>query len=210
MSYREILSAIRATNGTVPEVRGVRRKYSSQLRELSGDAMLVLATKLARTGNVLARFAGYELVRFHPAAFALLDANVVIALGEGMDSWDAVDAFGSIISGPAWKRDQIRDALVISWARAKDRWWRRAALVSTVTLNRKPPANDHVQRTLEICATLVDDRDDMIVKALSWALRELSKANADAVRRFVNDHHESLAPRVKREVGNKLTRGTKR
>lgn len=210
MKSSEILSAIRATNGTVSEVRAVRQKYSSQLREISGAAMLDLALKLVRTRDVLARFAGYELVRFHPAAFALLGANEVVALGDGMDSWDAVDSFGTLISGPAWKRDQIRDALVMSWTRAQDRWWRRAALVSTVTLNRKPAANHHVQRTLKICAILLDDRDDMIVKALSWALRELSKANADAVRQFVNDHHDTLAPRVKREVGNKLTRGTKR
>ena len=209
MTSSEILSAIRATNGTVPEVRAVRQKYSSQLRELSGAAMLDLALKLVRTNNVLARFAGYELVRFHPAAFAILGANEVVALGQGMYSWGAVDSFGTLISGPAWKRDQLRDALVMSWTRDNDRWWRRAALVSTVALNRKPPAKNHVTRTLKICNALVDDRDDMIVKALSWALRELSKADANAVQQFVDDHRDAIAPRVKREVSNKLTRGTK-
>ena len=29
------------------------------------------------------------------------------------------------------------------------------------------------ERTLAVCAQLAADRDDMVVKALSWALREL-------------------------------------
>jgi 3-methyladenine DNA glycosylase AlkD len=56
---------------------------------------------------------------------------------------------------------------------------------------------------------LVDDRDDMVVKALSWALRELSKADRAAADAFVATHEDALAPRVKREVANKLRTGLK-
>jgi 3-methyladenine DNA glycosylase AlkD len=34
-----------------------------------------------------------------------------------------------------------------------------------------------VSPTLEVCRALIDDRDDMVVKALSWALRELANRN---------------------------------
>jgi 3-methyladenine DNA glycosylase AlkD len=55
----------------------------------------------------------------------------------------------------------------------------------------------------------VDDRDDMVVKAMSWALRELVAHDPDAVRAFLSAHDDVLAARVKREVTNKLETGLK-
>jgi 3-methyladenine DNA glycosylase AlkD len=49
----------------------------------------------------------------------------------------------------------------------------------------------------------------MVVKALSWALRELSKKHPEKVRRLITKHREVLAARVIREVDNKLTTGRK-
>jgi 3-methyladenine DNA glycosylase AlkD len=60
-----------------------------------------------------------------------------------------------------------------------------------------------------ICEMVIGDRDEMVIKALSWALRELSKRDPDAVRRFMTQHSETLAPRVTREVNNKLRTGLK-
>jgi len=56
---------------------------------------------------------------------------------------------------------------------------------------------------------LMTDRDDMVVKALSWALRELAKRDPKSVQEFLHDHKDVLAPRVFREVSNKLTTGLK-
>ena len=56
---------------------------------------------------------------------------------------------------------------------------------------------------------LLSDRDDMVVKALSWALRELAKRDAGAVRKFLAENDGALAARVLREVRNKLTTGLK-
>lgn len=78
-----------------------------------------------------------------------------------------------------------------------------------MTWNRKPVAESHVQRTLAICARLVKYRDDMVVKALSWALRELAKADAGAAERFLNEHGGALHARGRREVTNKLRTGHK-
>jgi 3-methyladenine DNA glycosylase AlkD len=64
-------------------------------------------------------------------------------------------------------------------------------------------------RTLEVCRLLVSDRNDMVVKALSWALRALAQREPEAVRRFLKEHAFSLAPRVLREVNNKLKTGLK-
>ena len=49
----------------------------------------------------------------------------------------------------------------------------------------------------------------MVVKALSWALRELGKKHPEKARKFLADHRRDLAARVIREVENKLTTGLK-
>jgi 3-methyladenine DNA glycosylase AlkD len=49
----------------------------------------------------------------------------------------------------------------------------------------------------------------MVVKALSWALRELVVWDPRAVRGFLEARGDALAPRVRREVRNKLETGRK-
>jgi 3-methyladenine DNA glycosylase AlkD len=49
----------------------------------------------------------------------------------------------------------------------------------------------------------------MIIKALSWALRELAKIDKAPVIAFINEHIDHLHKTVIREVTNKLNTGYK-
>lgn len=63
---------------------------------------------------------------------------------------------------------------------SNDFWIRRIAVVATVSLNQKARGgHGDSKRTVEICRLVVDDHNDMIVKALSWALRELAKSTTN-------------------------------
>ncbi|MBA3512799.1 MAG: DNA alkylation repair protein [Pyrinomonadaceae bacterium] len=191
-------------------IRGVRREFSQRLSKAPSELVLRLALKLRRRRAVIFRFVAYELVRHHKSAFSSLNARSLEELGQGLDSWVAVDTFACYLAGPAWRERQVPEASIRRWARSKDRWWRRAALVSTVALNSKARGGRGDQpSTVHICAMLVRDRDDMVVKALSWALRELAKRDPKSVRGFLAEHEHELAPRVLREVNNKLVSGLK-
>ncbi len=65
------------------------------------------------------------------------------------------------------------------------------------------------ERTFAIAWLLRSDRDDMVVKAMSWALRELIVWDAEGVSRFLSTNEDELAARVLREVRNKLQTGLK-
>jgi 3-methyladenine DNA glycosylase AlkD len=88
-------------------------------------------------------------------------------------------------------------------------WWRRNALVTTVPLNVAATGKGDAARTLAICRLLLDDRDDMVVKAMSWALRALSVRDPSAAERFLAQNEDRLAPRAKRELRHKLATGVK-
>jgi 3-methyladenine DNA glycosylase AlkD len=191
-------------------IRNLRREFSKRLVNAEPELVLQLALKLKELPEFEFRFIGYELVQNHRAAFASLDATSLEKLGGGLDSWVAVDCFSSYLAGPAWQEQQISNGVVRRGARSKDRWWRRVALVATVPLNNKTRGGTgDPARTLDICRMLLADRDQMVVKAMSWALRELAKRNEEPVRDFVEREREQLAPQVLREVNHKLTTGLK-
>jgi 3-methyladenine DNA glycosylase AlkD len=191
-------------------IRNLRREFSKRLANTAPELIVELALKLIRRSEFIPRFVAYELVQHHKEAIQSLKAKSLEDLGAGIDSWVAVDTFACYLSGPAWRERQVSDSLIQRWARSEDRWWRRAAVVSTVALNNKARGGrGDTSRTLMICEMLHGDRDDMVVKAISWALRELAKLDPAAVRRFMGDHEGKLAPRVIREVNSKLQTGLK-
>lgn len=195
-------------------VRKVRRSYSRVLK--GEDAAFIVETARAllacggKNGRNGLRWVAYELIRNHKLAFQSLNDTLLDELGQGMSSWDAVDGFARTLSGPAWLQGLASGDLIRRWALSDDLWWRRAALVSTVALNmRSHGGTGDTRRTLEICETLAADHEDMVWKALSWALRELVWHDAEAVRSFLEAHDDHITARVKREVRNKLATGLK-
>jgi len=191
-----------------PSERAVRRKYSRLLQDERAAFVFDVARALFAAHDQ--RSCAYELIAGHREAFRSVSEAELEEFGQGMDSWWSVDSFARTLSGPAWLQGQVSDDLIRSWAGSPDRWRRRAALVSTVALNmRSRGGSGDVPRTLDVCRLLVADHDDMVAKAMSWALRELVVHDPEAVESFLQEHEDVLAARVKREVRNKLRTGLK-
>src|SRR6266853_6365795 len=171
-----------------PSFRVVRREWSKRLKNSSGTSIIALAKLMVPLG-FWERIFAYEIIVHHPPALNALTQKDVTSLGRGMKSWGEVDCFACYVAGPAWRQQNISDRLVRTWARSPNRWWRRAALVSTVPLNNRARGGQgDVARTLWLCRMLIRDRDDLVVKALSGALRELSKRDPLSVRLFVEQY----------------------
>ena len=193
-----------------PAIRAVRRRYSGRLRGAPGVAVKRLALELNQVRAPGTRVVACEVIRYHPSALLSVRSRDLERMGKGMKSWGDVDVFGCLLAGPAWRASQVPDSLIHSWTRSVNPLWRRAALVSTVPLNVKAQGGmGDPARTLAVCRRLASDREDLVVKALSWALRALVQPCPEAVERFLKVHASKLAPRVLLEVGNKLRTGLK-
>ncbi len=147
----EQLQALPVRNA--PSVDAVRRAFSRSLRGEDGRLVLEVARTLRfRYGY---RAVPYDLILAHKGAFNLLRERELEEMGQGLDSWGAVDTFARILSGPAWCDEVIQDEVILKWAHSRDRWWRRAALVSTVALNmRAYGIRGDAPRTFGICSLL--------------------------------------------------------
>jgi 3-methyladenine DNA glycosylase AlkD len=193
---------------SVATMRKERRRWSATLRKHSAEDVIEVTLELLERFNH--RWIAYELLLFHPSALKLVGPHNVERFAGRLRSWGEVDQFGVLLAGPAWSAGQIDDHTVHAWALRPDRWWRRAALVATVSLNtRSRGGSGDVRRTLAICGILLHDRDDLVIKAMSWALRELIVHGRSSVEAFLVAHDHQLAARVKREVRSKLTTGLK-
>jgi 3-methyladenine DNA glycosylase AlkD len=215
MTPEAIVADIRAEIAALPKrdtphLRAVRKAWSTRLKAAAAGEVIAAAQALERGAGQGGKWIGYELIRFHAGAFAAIGEAEVEDFASRIASWYATDAFGTVLSGPLWAMGQIGDALVEAWSRSPQMWLRRSALVATVGLNASLPGRQgDAGRTLPICLRLADDREDMIEKAVSWALRYLSQRDRPAVEAFMAEHGDRFAARVRREVRNKLTTGLK-
>jgi hypothetical protein len=143
-------------------LRSVRRDVSKQVAAAPGRVVIDLAVRLVEQGPPGAYPVAYELIRYHPSALSLVRARDLQRLGKHMRGWGDVDSFAGV-AGPAWRERQVADAVIHRWACSRNRWWRRAALVSTVPLNVKAHGGKgDARRTLAVCRLLLEDQDDMV------------------------------------------------
>ena len=196
-----------------PAMRAIARDAARQLTREGVDveSVFALCDALidANSQTEGARTVSFEIAYRHRGLRDTLGRSKLEQLGRTLDGWASADHFARKLSGPAWQRGQIPDELVLQWARSKDFWWRRAGLASTIALNERHLGRGDATRTLAICELFIDDKADLHIKALSWALRELGQRDPQPVLKFIERHEVRLAPRIIREVRNKLTTGHK-
>ncbi|GDX79266.1 hypothetical protein LBMAG42_10770 [Deltaproteobacteria bacterium] len=200
-------TAMRHLGVTTPRLRACLQPLVRAQRA-APDADVVFA--LWSNGIFEARQAAYQLLESVPRLRRSLSREAVLALAAGNDNWCSVDTYGTYLAGPAWREGVLTDADIAAWSASPDRWLRRTAIVSTIALNIKARGGrGDVPRTLAVCARHVSERDDMVQKGLSWAVRACIEHDAEAVAEFLTEHDAALAGRVKREVRNKLRTGKK-
>lgn len=203
-------STMKVMGVKVPDQRAVMKELKKKLKGRSDGEIIDLCKELVETDIFECQQVAFDMIGRSKKLVKKLEKRDISDLGKGLDNWVSVDTFSSMIAGPAWRDGQIPHEMVTGWARSDDMWRRRSALVCTIALNQKARGGSgDTDRTLEICSMLIDDHDDMVAKAMSWALRELSKRDRSSVENFLEGHQDHLAPRVNREVRKKLLTGRK-
>lgn len=193
-----------------PDFRILLKKWQEEVKNWPPEKLVDYAKELVDTKIFESNQLAYELLWKNKKSLNSLRLHDLEHLGKNMDNWATTDTFSVLISGYAWRENQISDADVLNWLKSDNRWWKRTAVVSTIPLNlRSRGGKGDTKRTLMICEKVIPDRDDMIVKALSWALRELSKSDKPAVEQFMEKYESLLAGRVRKEVYTKLLTGRK-
>jgi len=103
-----------------------------------------------------------------------------------INNWDLVDTSAEhVVGAHLWEGDR---SLLDRLARSESLWERRIAIIATFHFIRRGDFGD----TLRIAETLLDDRHDLIHKAVGWMLREVGKRDQPAEEAFLRAHHPRM------------------
>jgi len=206
-SYPTQMRVIGVTN---PNLKIVLKELKAQTRDYTEEEKLRLAKKMIQKDVFELQQLAYEYLDSNKKVLKSLTKNDVEELGKNLDNWVSVDYYAALVVGFSWRERLIGIERIKKYFTSDDFWIRRIALVATVSLNQKARGGTgDSEQTLEICKLAVDDHQDMINKALSWALRELAKVDKDPVIGFMEKYKNRLNRRVVREVTSKLETGRK-
>ena len=195
---------------TNPDVKALLKEIRTKYGPGSPGAWISLCKALVATGVFECQVLAYEMIGRDRKLLDALEYRDLSELGQHLDNWASVDHYTVGIFGVLWGRGVVKDSHIDKLLESDNFWERRVAVVSTVALNLKSRGGKgDTPRTIAVCERVVEERHDMIQKALSWALRELSKRDREAVYSFMERYKNRLANRVVREVNHKLDFGTK-
>jgi len=195
---------------TNPDVKAVLKEIRRKHGPGSPVEWIGLCKSLVAIGVFECQLMAFEMIGRDRKLLDALVYRDLSDLGQHLDNWASVDHYSVGIFGVLWGRGVVEDSHIDTLLESDNYWDRRVAVVSTVALNLKSRGGrGDTPRTIAVCEKVVDDRHDMIQKALSWALRELSKRDRNAVCSFMERYKKRLANRVVREVNHKLDFGTK-
>jgi 3-methyladenine DNA glycosylase AlkD len=116
-------------------------------------------------------------------------ARLYLGKRQFINNWDLVDSSAHLILGPHLQDGDRR--LLDRFARSRNLWERRIAMLTTLCYIRQKDYAD----ALRIAALLIDDREDLIHKAVGWMLREVGNRDPAAERAFL-DRHAAHMPRT--------------
>lgn len=166
----------------VPVVRRAAKKFS--------DTPLSVVKKLVRSEyHEIRLFSLLLLVLRFPKATLQEQENIYqlyLANTKYINNWDLVDLSAHYIVG-IYLEDKDRSKLY-ELAESPLLWDRRIAIVATWYFIRKNDFKD----TLGIAELLINDREDLIHKAVGWMLREVGKRDLEIEQEFLKTRYRKM------------------
>jgi 3-methyladenine DNA glycosylase AlkD len=125
--------------------------------------------------------------------------------------WNTCDWYCVKVLGPFVERSSERPAAaaaIAAWRTAGSLWQRRAAAVAFVDLAPRGEElfGGFTRLVLDVCASNVRDPARFSQTSVGWLLRELSRADPDAVAGFVRDHRGAMSREALKAATARLPR----
>jgi 3-methyladenine DNA glycosylase AlkD len=112
--------------------------------------------------------------------------NFYLKNRKGVNNWDLVDLSAPKILSP-YLMDKNK-TILYQFAKSGDLWERRIAILGTFDFIR----NNKFEDSLKISQMLLQDKHDLMHKAVGWMLREIGKRDEKTLVKFLDKHHKKM------------------
>ena len=174
---------------TVPQVR----KLVKTARALDETAIESLLDSSFHEERLLGVFVLVDRAERGDAATRKAVFDLYLRRLDAVNNWDLVDSSAPLIIGPVIEgKDGLPSkegrALLDRLARSPRLWDRRVAILTTLYFTRA----HHFEPLLTLATLLVNDREDLMHKAVGWMLREAGKKDERVLRGFLRTHAATM------------------
>ena len=207
---KSVPSSLRVYGLRVWEIRKIIKAWRREHRDVSFPNLLALVEQLWERESREERMLALELLQHYPHIIPLLSWEQLDRWRQDIDNWELTDILGREVLGP-WVAAEPdgREERLWDLLQDEDVWSRRLGLVGAIGLNRARPGDPACTLTLAMVDEIKHEGEARITKAVSWALRELSKSHPDRVSVYLDENEGVLVRHVVRELRNKLETGRK-
>ena len=164
---------------TVPEQRRIAKRYShlslddlqnllsSKIHEYRLVALMILIEKYKKEDKK-------EIINFY------------LRNTKNINNWDLVDLSSHKILGDYLLNKDKN--LLYNLAKSNDLWEKRISIISTACFIK----NNKFEDTLRISEILLNDKHDLIHKAVGWMLREVGKKDLKVEEEFLKKYYKKM------------------
>jgi 3-methyladenine DNA glycosylase AlkD len=164
-------------------VKKIATKYFREIKDRDKKEIFSLCENLLQANFGEEAFIAFEWAyslrrTYEPEDFAVFERWVDLYV----DNWAKCDTLCNHTLGTFVETyPQFIENLAV-WARAENRWLRRASAVTLILPARK---GAFLQEVFEISDILLTDKDDMVQKGYGWLLKEASRKHQSEVFDYV-------------------------
>jgi len=167
---------------TVPQTREVSKKYT----ELNFRCLQKLLNSKIHEIRLCALFVLLKKYQIGNEAEKKVIADFYLANAKNINNWDLVDLtapkiFGEYLIGKSHK-------VLYDLVKSENLWERRIAVLSTFAFIREKDFAD----TIKLAEKLLNDKHDLMHKAVGWMLREMGKRDKQPLVEFLNLHYKKM------------------
>lgn len=166
----------------VPE----QRMIAKQFKDLALNDLKTLILSKVHEERLIAAFILVDQFKSGDEKKKKIIFNFYLKNRKGINNWDLVDLSAPKIVG-AYLIDKEKD-LLYNFAHSKDLWEKRISIISTQAFIREHFFED----TLKISEILLNDKHDLIHKAVGWMLREVGNRDMETEEEFLRRHYKEM------------------
>jgi len=164
----------------------VQRIIAKQFKDLPLEDLKILVTSKVHEERLVAAFILVDQYKKGDEKKKKIIFDFYLKNRKGINNWDLVDLSAPKIVG-AHLIDKEKD-LLYKFARSKDLWEKRISIISTYAFIREHFFED----TLNISGILLNDKHDLIHKAVGWMLREIGNRDLETEVEFLKKHYKTM------------------